>query len=168
MHNSDAYDFLASVIGTTFGDPNDAPHIAGDLTITVDKGGTVLLTTADLNEAGPDSSGAALHYAVTATNHGHIVVDGVDATSFTQAQLETGHVSFSHDGSETTAASFSVSLADGSGLTAAATVNATVILPDMTIDGSNGDDMLTGATGNDTLYGQMATTCSTVASGPTS
>jgi 5'/3'-nucleotidase SurE len=126
VHNSDAYDFLASLIGTTFGDPNDAPHVSGDLTITVDEGGTVLLTTADLNEADPDSSGAALHYAVSATSHGQIFVDGVAATSFTQVQLETGHVSFGHDGSETTAASFSVSLADGSGLTAAATVNATV------------------------------------------
>ena len=54
-----------------------------------------------------------------------IIVDRVAATSFTQVQLETGHVSFTHDGSETTAASFSVSLADGSGLTVAATVNAT-------------------------------------------
>src|SRR5262249_5579679 len=40
---------------------------------------------------------------------------------------QTGHVSFLHDGSETTAASFTVTLADAAGATsAAATVNASV------------------------------------------
>ena len=126
VHDSGAYDFLASLIGTTFGDPNDAPVIAGDLSLAVDEGGTVVVTTADLNEADPDSSGAALSYAVTATSHGQILVNGMAATSFSQVQLEAGQVGFHHDGSETTAASFSVSLADGSGLTAKATVNAAV------------------------------------------
>jgi 5'/3'-nucleotidase SurE len=126
VHDSDAYDFLASLIGTTFGDPTSAPVIAGDLAIAVNEGGTVVLTTADLNEADPDSSGAALSYAVTATSHGQVFVNGAAANGFTQAQLEAGQVSFHHDGSETTSGSFSVKLADGSGLTATATLNAAV------------------------------------------
>jgi 5'/3'-nucleotidase SurE len=124
--DSAAYDFLASLIGTTFGDPTSAPAIAGDLAIAVTEGGTVVVTTADLNEADPDSSAAALRYAVTATSHGQVLVDGAAADGFTQAQLAAGDVSFHHDGSETITGSFSVSLADGSGLTAAATVNANV------------------------------------------
>jgi Cadherin-like len=82
--------------------------------IPVDEGGVVKLTTADLNAADPDGGGAALHYAVTATSHGQILVNGVTAKSFTQVQLEKGDVSFHQDESETTTASFSVSLTDGS------------------------------------------------------
>src|SRR5262249_41156315 len=127
VHDSAAYDFLASLIGTTFGDPTSAPVIAGDLAITVAKGGTVVVTTADLNEADPDSSGASLKYTVLATTHGQVLVNGNAATSFTQVQLDAGQISFHHDGSETMSGSFSVSLSDGSGLTTAATtVNATV------------------------------------------
>ena len=126
VQKSDAYDFLASLIGTTFGDATSAPAIAGDLSITVKESGTVVVTTADLNEADPDSSGAALTYAVTATSHGQVLVNGAVATSFSQVQLEAGQVSFHQDGSDNAAASFSVRLDDGSGLTAAATVSATV------------------------------------------
>jgi Ca2+-binding RTX toxin-like protein len=87
----------------------------------------VVLTTADLNEADPDDAGAALTYTVTGASHGQILLDGVAATSFTQADLETGHVSFKHDGTETTAASFTVTLTDAAGATSpAATVNASV------------------------------------------
>ncbi|MCA6106393.1 5'/3'-nucleotidase SurE [Bradyrhizobium cenepequi] len=130
VRDSDTYDALAALIGTTYGNPNDAPHTAGDLAIALNEGGSVVLTTADLTEADPDSSGAALNYKVTATSHGQVLVDGVAAASFSQVQLEAGQVSFHQDGSESTTAGFTVSLADGSGLTAAATVNAAITLLD--------------------------------------
>src|SRR5262249_7852682 len=47
VHDSSAYDALASLIGTTFGNPNDKPAIAGDLDIAVIEGGKVVVTTAD-------------------------------------------------------------------------------------------------------------------------
>lgn len=156
VHDSDAYDFLASLIGASFGDPTAAPVVAGDLAIAVNHGGTTVVTIADLDEADPDSSGAALTYAVTATSHGEVLVEGAAAHSFTQEQLAAGDVGFHHDGSQTDTASFSVRLADGSGLTAAATVNATVASapePGKTIVGTNGKDTLTGTAGNDTIKG---------------
>ena len=130
VHDSAAYDALAALVGTTFGDPNDKPAIAGDLSIAVNEGGKVVVTTADLNEADPDSSGAALTYIVTATEHGKVLVDGKAAISFSQLQLEHGEVSFRQDGGAETTASFTVDLADGSGLTASAKVNADVTVTD--------------------------------------
>jgi len=106
---------------------NDPPAIVGDLAIAVNEGQSVVITTADLNEADPDDSGAALTYAVSATNHGDVLVNGLMATSFTQADLEAGLVRFRHDGSETTDASFTVTLTDAGGLSSApATVTAAV------------------------------------------
>ena len=89
---------------------NDAPIIVGDLGVTVDEGQTVVITTADLNEADPDHSGALLTYTVTGTVHGDVLVNGVVATSFTQADLAAGLVSFRHDGSGSPTASFTVTL----------------------------------------------------------
>ena len=159
VRGSGAYDFLASLIGTTFGDPTSAPAIAGDLAIALDEGGTVALTTADLTAVDPDTGAAALIYTVTATSHGEVLVDGRAAQSFTQLELAAGDVSFHQDGSETTTAAFSVSLGDGSGLAALATVNAAVTPTDepaqgKTIKGTNGNDSLTGTPGNDTIRGR--------------
>jgi hypothetical protein len=108
---------------------NDAPAIGGNLAFTVSEGGTVLLGTAGLTELDPDDDGDGLTYTVTAQTNGSVLVSGAAAATFTQADLAAGRVSFRHDGSETTAASFSVSLADGGengAAPATATVNLTV------------------------------------------
>jgi len=106
---------------------NDPPVIVGDLAIALSEGQAVVITTADLNEADPDDAGAALTYAVTGTSHGDVLLNGAVTTSFTQADLDAGRVSFRHEGTETTAASFTVTLTDAGGLTSApATVSAAV------------------------------------------
>src|SRR5262245_29688827 len=87
---------------------NDPPVIVGDLAITVNEGEAVVITTSDLDEADPDDSGAALTYLVTATSHGDVQLDGIVVTSFTQADLAAGHVTFQHDGSEASNASLTV------------------------------------------------------------
>ena len=108
---------------------NEAPVVAGDLGITVNEGQTVVITTADLTEADPDHSGDLLTYIVTGTLHGDVLVNGVVATSFTQTDLAAGLVSFRHDGTGSSDASFTVTLQDAPGLTSApATVTASVAL----------------------------------------
>ncbi|WP_338664822.1 cadherin-like domain-containing protein [Pararoseomonas sp. SCSIO 73927] len=92
---------------------NDAPSIAGDLRLEVVEGGVAVLTMADLAAVDPDDGAEELSFTVGAATHGEVLVEGVAASSFTQAQLAAGLVSFRHDGSETTAAGFSVILADG-------------------------------------------------------
>jgi Ca2+-binding RTX toxin-like protein len=108
---------------------NETPVIVGDLATTVDEGQTVVMTTADLNEADPDHSGALLTYTVTSTVRGQVLLNGVAATSFTQADLAAGLVSFRHDGTSSPNASFTVTLEDALGATSAQqTVNVAVVL----------------------------------------
>ena len=52
-------------------------------------------------------------FTVTDPVNGSVRVNGVAATSFTGQQLAAGQVTFVHDGSETTAASFQVTVEDG-------------------------------------------------------
>ncbi len=92
---------------------NDAPVIAGDLAANVPSGGIYVLTTVDLGEADPDDTGAGLTYTVDASVNGVILVNGSEETSFTAKDVADGKVSFMHDGSITTDASFDFTLADG-------------------------------------------------------
>ena len=117
---------------------NDAPTIAGDKSITVTRGGSVVLTTNDLRGADVDSPATDLVFTVTAETNGWVALasaPGTHITTFTEGQLEAGSVVFIEDNANPTppalpptSASFSVSLTDGvAGTTpATATVNATV------------------------------------------
>ena len=87
--------------------------IAGDLAANVAEGGTVVITAADLGEADLDDAGAGLTYAVVTPANGQVLVNGNVATTFTAQDVIDGRVSFRHDGSETTSASFTFTLADG-------------------------------------------------------
>jgi predicted extracellular nuclease/phosphodiesterase/alkaline phosphatase D-like protein/2',3'-cyclic-nucleotide 2'-phosphodiesterase (5'-nucleotidase family) len=141
---------------------NLAPEIAGDLAITVAEGGTVVITTADLDEADPDNSAAALSYAVTGSSNGEVLLNGVEATTFTQTDLAAGRVSFKHDGSETNTGSFTVSLKDAGGLTSTASTVVAAVTPvvdliigtprnDRPLDGTISDDLIYGLAGNDLI-----------------
>lgn len=92
---------------------NDAPVAVGDLSATVAEGATYTLTVADLGEADPDDLGTGLTYTVSSVTNGGVLLNGSVATTFTAQDVIDGKVSFHHDGSETTSASFGFSLADG-------------------------------------------------------
>lgn len=92
---------------------NDAPTIATNTGATLVEGGDVVITTAMLNEGDVDDSGTGLTYTASSLTNGTITVNGVTQTTFTQADVDAGIVRFVHDGSETLAASFAFSLADG-------------------------------------------------------
>jgi autotransporter-associated beta strand protein len=121
---------------------NDAPTLGGDDAIALAQGGTVTVTTADLTATDPDNTDAQLVYTVTATSHGAVLLNGSALTNgqtFTQADVAASRVSFHHDGSQTTAGSFSVSLTDGVAAPQTATVNATVTLVNHPPNDFNGD-----------------------------
>ena len=92
---------------------NDPPVITGDLSATLAEGASYVLTTADLGFSDPDDGAAEVTFTVTNPVAGTLLVNGAAATTFTGAQLAAGLVSFQHDGSETTAASFLVAVEDG-------------------------------------------------------
>ena len=92
---------------------NDAPVLTGDLSATVKEGESYTLTTTDLGFTDPDDGVADVTFTLSNLSNGKVQVSGNDATSFTFAQLATGEVTFIHDGSETTEASFDVNVEDG-------------------------------------------------------
>jgi T1SS-143 domain-containing protein len=92
---------------------NDAPVITGDRGLAVNEGATVAVTATDLGFSDPDDVGTGVTFTVTSPINGSVLVNAVAAASFTGQQLTDGLVSFRHNGSETTSASFGVSLEDG-------------------------------------------------------
>ncbi len=92
---------------------NDAPALTGDLAAEVAEGGSVVIGATDLGFSDPDDVAADVTFTVSALSNGTVLVDGVAAATFTGTQLAGNLVSFQHDGSETLAASFSVSVEDG-------------------------------------------------------
>ncbi len=92
---------------------NDPPVLTGDLTATVNEGATYVLTATDLGFTDVDDVAAGVTFSVSSLTNGTVRVNGVVATTFTGTQLAAGQVSFQHNGSETTSASFLVNVEDG-------------------------------------------------------
>ncbi len=111
--NEDGSTPASSTFDLTVSPVNDAPKLTGDLKATVKEGGSYKLTTADLNVSDADDSAANVRFTVSALSNGKVYVDGKAASSFTGTELAGGKVSFHHTGSETTKASFKVSVEDG-------------------------------------------------------
>ena len=103
----------------------DAPIIAGDLNATVNEDGRYILTTNDLSVI--DSDSTSFTYATFAATNVTLQIwngsEWVNGTTFTQAQLMAGEVSFVQDGSENSTASFIVNVNDGALTSANSTFN---------------------------------------------
>jgi cytoskeletal protein CcmA (bactofilin family) len=99
---------------------NVPPAVAGDLDVTVDRGRSVRITLEDLHAVDPDDEAKDLVFTVSNARNGIVTLSsapGRPAAKFTQADLETGRVSFKHDGSAAPIASFDVVVADHTGAT---------------------------------------------------
>ncbi|MDP7215292.1 MAG: cadherin-like domain-containing protein, partial [Rhodospirillales bacterium] len=135
---------------------NDAPVLTANTGATVAVGASVALTSAMLQVTDPDTAASDLVYTVSGLGTGMILVAGVVAASFTQAQLDEGLVSYEHDGSENSSTSLTFTVSDGTTTLPSAVFNLTVTPdsdPDQTITGTSGDDTLTGGGGDDSLWG---------------
>jgi cytoskeletal protein CcmA (bactofilin family) len=97
---------------------NVPPTIAGDMQIEVSRGGSVPVTLQDLNALDPDDSSKDLRFSISNVRNGYLALASAprrSVTSFTQADLETGQVSFVHDGRGSGPAGFDIVVADRSG-----------------------------------------------------
>ncbi len=102
---------------------NVPPGIAGDLDLTVERGRSVRITLEDLHAVDPDDDAAQLTFTVSNARNGFVTLAGAPgkpAARFTQQDLESGRVSFTHDGTATKQASFDVVVTDHSGATSGA------------------------------------------------
>jgi hypothetical protein len=111
--NEDGSAPTASTFNFTVTPVNDAPVLTGNLSATVLEGGSYVLTAADLGWSDPDDSASDVNFTVSNLANGTLKVNGAAASSFTGQQLVAGLVTFEHDGSETSSASFQVSVEDG-------------------------------------------------------
>ena len=99
---------------------NVPPSVAGDLDLSVTKGRSVRITTADLTAVDPDDKASNLTFSVANSANGFVSFATAPAqpiTVFTQADLEAGNVLFAHDGTEGPTARFEVIVADRAGAT---------------------------------------------------
>ena len=120
---------------------------SGDLAISVNTGGTVVLTTADIHAADPNHTASDLTFTVSDPTHGYVAYatdPGHAIPSFTEAELEAGNVVFVHDGSNTTQATFKVSVSNGITSSATTTIIATVTTVTITVLTANGVDFDNG------------------------
>jgi cytoskeletal protein CcmA (bactofilin family) len=101
---------------------NVPPTLGGDLDLSVSRGKAVRITPQDLTAYDPDDTAQNLTFTISNARNGFITLAGgrSPVTRFTQADLTSGKVSFTHDGTNTQAASFEVVVADRSGATSGA------------------------------------------------
>jgi VCBS repeat-containing protein len=86
--------------------------------LQVDEGGTIIVTNGNLRTLDSDDHATALRYEVaTAPAHGSL-----NLSSFTQADIDVGRLTYRHDGSETTADVFEVHVSDAAGRAVSATL----------------------------------------------
>ena len=71
------------------------------------------IPTSVLSTADPDTSAAQLVYTVTSSLQGYVQLNGQSVSTFTQADLDNGLVTFVHDGSEGSQAGFYFTVSDG-------------------------------------------------------
>ncbi len=93
---------------------NDPPVVTA-ANFLVERGGTTVLSSANISVADPDSTGFTFHVANVSHGSFQTSADGVhwaDAATFTSADLNGGHVRFVHDGS-LVGATFSITADDG-------------------------------------------------------
>ena len=107
---------------------NDAPALV-DNTLTINEGGSVVLSGSEISATDVDNAGASLTFTASGVSGGQfelVANPGVAITSFTQGQVSGGAIRFVHDGGEA-APSYQVTVSDGtlSDGPAAATINFT-------------------------------------------
>jgi uncharacterized delta-60 repeat protein len=103
---------------------NDAPVLATN-TLSITEGGTVTLSSSNLNISDSDNTPAQLIYTISNISGGSFsgtgVTNGNGSVSFTQEAINNGLVQFTHDGGENPP-SYAVSVSDGELNTTPATV----------------------------------------------
>ena len=160
----DVENYLASKWGLTLAS-NANPVIAANTGATVSQSDPVIITNAMLNATDADNSEAFLRYTITDladygtltnTNTSHTYLLG---EYFTQADIDSGYIVYTHNGTANFTDSFSFTVTDQYATTAAATFNLT-ITPDNIAPVINGwtlissEDFQSGATGwnNNTTF----------------
>jgi len=118
----------STTFGITIIPVNDPPEVTS-VGLTVDEGDSGVISTTELTASDTEQGSAELTFTLGAIpQHGTLwldldgsgEVDGEEsvlasAGTFTQADIESGYLTYLHDGSETVSDSFTVTVSDGDG-----------------------------------------------------
>ena len=126
----DVENYLANKWGLSI--TNTAPTISANTGGTVAEGSAQVIISAMLAATDADNTDSTLLYTVTnavdrgtLTNTNTGLTIGLNGT-FTQADINNGYITYTHDGSETTFDYFEVTVSDGLTTTASAAFNCTI------------------------------------------
>ena len=112
---------------------NDPPVIAANTGTTVDEEGSVSITQTILQVTDIESSAASLAFTVsTAPANGTLYKNGTQLNAggtFTQEDIDNSRITYTHNGEETLADSFTFTVSDGEGGTVGTTIFSIVINP---------------------------------------
>ena len=108
---------------------NDEQTLITNAQLNLNEGATETITRSLLETTDEESLANAVTYAITSpTVHGVLLLDGSATTSVTQEHINTGRVTYQHDGTETTSDSFQFSVDDGAGAATTGTFSIGVTL----------------------------------------
>ena len=108
---------------------NVPPTVAGDLSLKVARGRSVVITRADLKAIDPDDAPEDLTFTVSRPVAGFVALSSRPSeavTTFTQADVNGRRVMFVHDGSDGARAGFAVQCRDDDGASAGTALPVTV------------------------------------------
>ena len=98
---------------------NDAPVVVNNAKLNLSEGATSTISNALLSVSDPDNTTVQLKYTLSsAPNNGNLRLNGAALSlnqTFTQDDINSGRISYRHNGSETTSDSFIFAVNDGSG-----------------------------------------------------
>ena len=122
----------------TFSANVDDTPVLGSNSLTVNEGQTVVLAAGDLSASDDDDLDPGLVFTVSNVTNGQFELTGAPTTTFTQADVTSGFVTFVHDGGEI-APSYDVEVSDGDTSTApaAATITFSANVDDTPVLGNN-------------------------------
>jgi uncharacterized repeat protein (TIGR01451 family) len=93
---------------------DDAPTIATNVGLTLNPGTTAVIGAGLLAATDVDNAAGQLTFTVTTgPTHGTVLLNGTPATTFTQADVNSGLVAYQHDNSAGTTDSFAFTVSDG-------------------------------------------------------
>ena len=110
---------------------NVPPTLAGDFTITAQRGRSVKIELEDLSAIDPDDAASDLIFKVTNPTNGFValaVAPRQPVSQFSQADLAAGNVVFTHSGAPGRTAGFSVVVTDHTGASSGAPQQVAVIV----------------------------------------
>jgi len=155
LSDEDTTSVTAETFAITVTPVNDPPVVATNDTLRVQKGASAPIDSTRLRAGDPDDAPSALLYTIdTPPDHGRLRLNGEPlGSSFTQADVNDGLLTYAHDSSATRADAVAFTVTDqfGEGLSVSDTLDVTIEVVDLAVDRDTARAGLVSTDAADTL-----------------